>query len=75
MTELEMPVLTVDEARLILRSQGAPEDRLTDAFVRGANNFTRRHPLLLIAIGGYLAQRGWQFRDEEFSDILSGKHA
>ncbi len=72
--EMEMPSLTEDEARLLLRSQGAPEALLTDAFVRGTNNFARRNPLLLIAIGGYLSQRGWQFRNEEFSGILSGKH-
>ena len=72
--DLEMPSLTDDEARLILLSQGAREALLTDAFVRGTNNFACRHPLLLVAIGGYLSQRGWQFRNEEFSDILSGKH-
>jgi hypothetical protein len=72
--DLRMPPLTDEEARVILRSQGAPDTLLTEAFIRGTNNLSRHHPLLLIAIGGYLSQRGWQFRNEEFGDILSGKH-
>jgi hypothetical protein len=72
--EIEMPALTIAEARDILRAQGAPEARLTGAFVRSTNIFARRHPLLLVAIGGYLSKGGWRFREEEFSDLLTGKH-
>jgi hypothetical protein len=72
--DLRMPTLTVEDARVILQSLGAPETLLTEAFVRSTNNLSQRHPLLLIAVGGYLSERGWQFRNEEFGDILSGRH-
>jgi len=71
---LTMPPLREDEARVILRSQGAPESLLTESFVRGTNNLASRHPLLLSAIGGYLSQRSWQFRDQEFDELLSSRH-
>ena len=63
-----MPSLTEEEARVIFRSQGAPETLLTESFIRGTNSLASRHPLLLIAMGGYLSQRGWQFRDQELDE-------
>jgi hypothetical protein len=35
---LAMPPLSEDDARVILRSQGAPDSLLTESFVRGTNN-------------------------------------
>jgi hypothetical protein len=70
-----MPSLTDEEARAILDSHGAPDHLLTPSFVRGTNNLARRHPLLLAAVCRYLAQRGWQFRSEQFDELLRGRHA
>jgi tetratricopeptide (TPR) repeat protein len=72
---LEMPAFRDADARALLRSLGAPESLLGEQFVASISNLARRHPLLLDAIGRYLAQRQWRFRVEEFGDILEGRHA
>jgi hypothetical protein len=71
---VSMPPFGVEDARALLRSLGAPEPLLEERIVTHINDLARRHPLLLEAIGRYLAQRQWRFRDEEWGDILAGRH-
>lgn len=71
---VSMPPFGVEDARALLRALGAPEPLLEKRFVTHINDLARHHPLLLDAIGRYLAQRQWRFRDEEWDDILAGRH-
>ena len=70
-----MPPLAVEEGCAPDAPWEPPEPLLEERFVEHINDLARRHPLLLDAVGRYLAQRQWRFRDEEWSDILAGRHA
>jgi hypothetical protein len=71
---VSMPPVGVEDARALLRALGAPEPLLEERFATNLNDLAGRHPLLLDAIGRYLAQRQWRFRHEEWGDILAGRH-
>ena len=72
---VDIPPLTDEDARAILESHGSPGPLLTPSFVRRTNNLARRHPLLLAAVCRHLARRDWRFREEEFGELMQGRHA
>lgn len=70
------PPLSEVDALEILRGYGAPPEVLGDLRrVRFLNNVSRLHPALLSAIAVYLRERGWNWTDQQLSDLMLGRFA
>jgi tetratricopeptide (TPR) repeat protein len=76
LTQSDAPPLTDLEALEILQSFSAPPKLLANfASVRFLNTVAQHHPALFTAIALFLEAHGWQWRDQQFEDLLLGRFA
>ena len=72
-SELQVPPMDSDEIETLLRSAGAPQNRVDKRFSDFLLGITRGHPSLLAATVQWLASRSFLVSDEELDQLLRGE--